>query len=829
MARERPVLTLARGLALLSVLLLVAALVVFGFVHIFGVTPRGAGTIGWLALLGGVLSGVAAVTRGYLLPLRRIEERAFELAAGDGLESDTDEFEERVGPILEAFRAIARRLALLTDIAELLAGASDRSAVLAGITSAMMHIPESSDAAVLLLVDDDTLELAAAEGSLASRIGATYRLDELPWARRAMSGGVAVLAQKESASSLLGSDGDGTVSVLASPMRAGDVSMGIVVLLRPRGAFTEAESDAMRSFAAQAAVALRNSQLFEEERRSRYEAEWLREVAERAATAGTPDETLGEIARMQAELFGFSEWRVVLHDRSSLGLPPEHGDATGREWKAAWRAAGGQVPEATAVYLRHGTAPPTAKAALENLKASGVLLTPLYRGGALEGFLVLLGGPDTPEPGASALAVAATVGRQASLVLENAYLYQQAKSRADNLETIFRISHAVGSSLQSRVVLNRVLDVVQKILFADAVMLMRYDTQRKLIVSPMARGTVSSEMLAAAFRPGEDVPGRVFETHEPERYADISGSDTWLLNRAAAQGLESLLAVPLLARGRSIGVLLVLSRKPGAFSSDELDLLRTFASQAALAIDNADLFSREHETVHVLQQSIMPVRLPEIPSLDAASIYLPGGADAEIGGDYYDLFACGEGRVVLSIGDVCGKGVHAATKTSMIRHALRGMIVAGLEPARVLAELNAMLVELDDPANNIVTLWLGVLDLASRELTYANAGHPAGLVLQHDRSIQRLPTTGALLGAVPTATWLQEKVLLDAGSLLLLYTDGVTEARRGSKFFGEGRVRRALRMGGSAEELAQRLLAHVQNHCGGEIRDDVAILAVRHL
>lgn len=829
MARERQALTLARGLALLSVLLLMAALVMLGIVHMLGGAQRGTGTLGWLALLGGVVSGAAAVARGYLVPMRRIEERALELAAGDTFESDDDALEERIGPVLDAFKSIARRLALLTDVAELLAGASDRSAVLSGITSAMMHIPESSDAGVLLLADEDALELVAAEGPLAAHLGDMYPLDNLEWARTALSTGVAVIAQGQSASSLLGAEGRGTMSVLASPMRAGDVPIGIVVLVRPNGIFTDAESEAMRSFAAQAAVALRNSQLFEEERRSRYEAEWLRQVAELAASAGEPVETLREIARMEAELFGLPAWRVVLFDPASLGMVKDAGDPDGREWARAWHAAGGQVPDATAVYVTRTSAPPTARDALEGLGANGALLTPLYRGGALEGFILLLSGPDDAAPGAGTLALAATVGRQASLVLENAYLYQQAKSRADNLETIFRISHAIGSSLQSRVVLNRVLDVVQKILFADAVMLMRYDPQRKLIVSPMARGLVSNEMLAVALRPGEDVPGRVFDTHEPERYDDISGNDTWLLNRAAAQGLKSLLAVPLLARGRSIGVLLVMSRRAAAFSTDELDLLRTFASQAALAIDNADLFSREHETVHILQQSILPERLPEIPPLDVASIYLPGGADAEIGGDYYDLFPCGEGRVVLSIGDVCGKGVHAATKTSMIRYALRGMVVAGLEPARVLAELNAMLVELNDPANNIVTLWLGVLDLATGELSYANGGHPAGLLVDGDRSIMRLGTTGPLLGAVPTAEWLQERLRMDPSSLLLLYTDGVTEARRGSKFFGEGRVRRALRMGGTAEELAQRLLAGVQNHCGGEIRDDVAILAVRHL
>ncbi|MRR12461.1 serine/threonine-protein phosphatase, partial [bacterium] len=113
-------------------------------------------------------------------------------------------------------------------------------------------------------------------------------------------------------------------------------------------------------------------------------------------------------------------------------------------------------------------------------------------------------------------------------------------------------------------------------------------------------------------------------------------------------------------------------------------------------------------------------------------------------------------------------------------------------------------------------------------LTYANGGHPPGLLMLSDRSIARLSTTGAVLGAVAGAEWTVETVNLDVGSLLLLYTDGVTEARKGTKFFGEGRVRRVLRAGGDCAAVAQRLLSQVQNHAGGEVRDDVAIVAVRY-
>ncbi|HZL07421.1 MAG TPA: PP2C family protein-serine/threonine phosphatase, partial [Coriobacteriia bacterium] len=181
---------------------------------------------------------------------------------------------------------------------------------------------------------------------------------------------------------------------------------------------------------------------------------------------------------------------------------------------------------------------------------------------------------------------------------------------------------------------------------------------------------------------------------------------------------------------------------------------------------------------------------------------------------------------VLAIGDVCGSGIEAATKTSMLKYAVRSLAAAGLGPAVILQRINEMILETGDPSD-IVTLWLGVLDTRSGELVWANGGHPPGLLLQKgDTRIQRLGTTGALLGAVASAVYSEEAVTISRGSTLLLYTDGVTEARNESGFFGEGRVRRALRKGGSVKEIAERLLAGVERFSRAGIRDDVAILTL---
>jgi GAF domain-containing protein len=453
----------------------------------------------------------------------------------------------------------------------------------------------------------------------------------------------------------------------------------------------------------------------------------------------------------------------------------------------------------------------------------------VLQGGIGRGALVLHDRARMRRPSAGELSVAGTIGQQVSLAIRNAQLLQQARARAANLETVFRISQAVSSELQIGAVLNRVLDVVQKILSADAVALMSYEADRKVIATTMARGLATGEMLYFQARPGEDIAGRVFASGLPLSYGDLSERSSPLAQVASSNGFESLLAVPLKARGRPIGVLAVYSRAAAAFSGEDVDLLLTFASQAALAIDTAALYGKEHRVASVLQSSILPDRLPVVAGLETASFYLPCGPETEIGGDFYDLFVTEGGDVVLAIGDVCGKGVAAATKTSMVKFTLRGLIGAGAGPAAALTELNRQVALAGDPAD-IVTMWVGSLDCWSGILTYADGGHPPALLLRADtRRTERLGATGPLLGAVSHAEYGEKEVALSEGDMVLLYTDGVTEARRGVRLFGEGRVRRVLRDSLTARECLDSLLEAVKAHADGPLKDDAAALAVRRV
>ena len=229
----------------------------------------------------------------------------------------------------------------------------------------------------------------------------------------------------------------------------------------------------------------------------------------------------------------------------------------------------------------------------------------------------------------------------------------------------------------------------------------------------------------------------------------------------------------------------------------------------------------------ILQRSILPGALPDFDDIDASSVYEPAGGDAEIGGDYYDLFRAPDTSIWLVIADVCGKGVVAATKTSMIKYAVRSLCAAGFSPGPVLTEVNRMVGEGNDPSD-IVTMWIGRIDRSARTITWSGGGHPPGLLRRAiSGDVVRLSSSGPLLGAVSGVVYLDEVVALEAGDTILLYTDGVTEARSGNTFFGEQRVEQVLEPGGTSDEIVERLRSAVRRFAESALRDDVAVLVVR--
>lgn len=291
------------------------------------------------------------------------------------------------------------------------------------------------------------------------------------------------------------------------------------------------------------------------------------------------------------------------------------------------------------------------------------------------------------------------------------------------------------------------------------------------------------------------------------------------------------LAVPLVARGQRLGTLTVGRPQRHRHDPDEIAVLEDVARRAALAIDNARIHDERQRVAHTLQQSLLPPVLPVVDGIGFAAEYAPTGDAGEVGGDFYDVLTLPDGRWLVVIGDVSGKGVRAATVTGLVRNVIRVLVGDSRPLPETLARLNETLVERG--GGHYCTLALAAVQRAPHGRLAVElhlAGHERPVLLRANGPAEFVGKGGTALGLLDTVTTPAERVLLDPGDALIFYTDGVTERRRGRELFGIERLRQAAaRLAGcSAEVIAARLRTATLNFSSDPPRDDIAILVLRN-
>jgi serine phosphatase RsbU (regulator of sigma subunit)/DNA-binding response OmpR family regulator len=295
--------------------------------------------------------------------------------------------------------------------------------------------------------------------------------------------------------------------------------------------------------------------------------------------------------------------------------------------------------------------------------------------------------------------------------------------------------------------------------------------------------------------------------------------------------LRSVLLLPMVLSRRVIGMAWL--DQPGEspeFTGEQLRLGQLIAGQAAVAIENAQTFEQERNIASTLQQSFLPRASVEMPGFDIKSHYAPAYAAAQIGGDYYDFIELSDGKIGIVMGDVCGKGVTAAVFTAMAKYMLRAYAVEDPAPATVITRLNRSLYSHMSEDCMFITIVYGVLDTKNGEFTYVNAAHPHPLIYHPDRDeVSELATTGGMVGALPEMEFQERRARLEPGAVLLLYTDGVTEARTGHDMLEIQGVQAVLRRaaGGSSQTICELVYRRALEFSGGNLKDDVAIVAIR--
>ena len=238
--------------------------------------------------------------------------------------------------------------------------------------------------------------------------------------------------------------------------------------------------------------------------------------------------------------------------------------------------------------------------------------------------------------------------------------------------------------------------------------------------------------------------------------------------------------------------------------------------------------ARARTLAMTLQRTLIPPHPPVIPGLAISTAYRPAGTGEEVGGDFYDVFEIGSDDWVVTLGDVCGKGVDAAIVTSLVRHTLRAVTVRMHRPVEALEALNEVV--LHHPTERFCTVALLRLRRGAQgwEVTMSLGGHPPALLLRPDRQPVALGAPGTLVGVLEAPHFAETHAFLESGATLVLYTDGVTEARRRGtdQLYGEQRLRAVLEAHRGSTSIAHDVLADVLDFQGGDARDDIAVVAV---
>lgn len=323
-------------------------------------------------------------------------------------------------------------------------------------------------------------------------------------------------------------------------------------------------------------------------------------------------------------------------------------------------------------------------------------------------------------------------------------------------------------------------------------------------------------------------PGAVLQTGRPQVSSEvtldvlrrITSSDARAAALADLVG-PSVLCLPLTARSRTLGVL-TLSRER-AYDEGDVEHALDLARRAALALDNASRYAFERDMAVTLQHSLLPRALRVPAGLTAAARYLPGARGTRVGGDWYDVLEV-EGRTVLVVGDVMGRGMQAAAIMGQLRATVRAYALEGHGPAEVLARLDRVVLELT--GLHFSTCVIGVLDPVTRRLCVASAGHPPPIVVAPGGGATVLDVDPGLPLGVGGGEFVEQTVQLAPGSLVLLYTDGLVESRTAPVEEGIAQVVAVLAQPVESAELAcSRVLRALGRP--GDADDDTAVLAVR--
>ena len=403
------------------------------------------------------------------------------------------------------------------------------------------------------------------------------------------------------------------------------------------------------------------------------------------------------------------------------------------------------------------------------------------------------------------------------------------RSRTERLDrTLLDIGAAVNSSFDFATIVQRALDLAVEALGCESGILFLKEgsdwVMRFLNNLPedMRGARVADELASFTTLTGGKAGAIAFnDAYEDDR----------IHNRVMRRfRIKSLLDVTLRVRGRDIAdVSFIYQSTAVPFTADDVAFADKFGLVVGLALESSELYHIERETARLMQEALVGDPGP-IEGIAFSLAYRSGTKSTLVGGDFYDLFEIDHDHVAVLLGDVSGKGIAKAMLAARAKHTMIAHLLEGDMPARVLELTNSVLGRSTE-RETFITTFVGLLDKRSGVLEYCNAGHPDPLVLCSSGAVERLTTRSPLLGAFSEMEFEPAQTSLGPGDVLLLYTDGVTEARGADGLFGEAGIASLLARSPhvGVTGLADHVIKQVADYASGVLSDDVAIMALQRV
>jgi PAS domain S-box-containing protein len=747
--------------------------------------------------------------------------------------------EEGLRRTIGTVRALVDREEALKEVAQIAAASLAKGALAARISERVASILGACKANVRLLNSDGTALVTIGSFGIdpASESAAPMPVDAQTQTAQVFRSGEPVVQedllegtnpQTKEVSSRIGVRSHAVLPIIVEGRPAGVFNVGWD---HPR-TFAPEDVSFMRALTAQFAVGLYNARLFEAQQQRRRRIEALHEVLEQAVSA--PDlrtasqKTLDYLARHH----DFDLAAIWLASRDVLELVAYTGFPSSYERLSPLSI---DSPLDAAAAYRTGrpvvVAHPDNPAVVEAYRSMGLdlhsyVVLPLRGRQRPIGVLAFVWTTQQPVSQYD-LDFYESVAAEIAVVLENGQLYESEREAARLGTALAELDRHIHSSLAFSDVAHQALEQGARVLGAESAVLNTvtdrgWETRYDFGFDPPVEGLRFEE---------NEIPHAMLalERGEPVAVDDASTDPRVNTEVMERYGIKSVIVAPLIVRGQALGVLFYnFHHQPHAFTSQEIEFVTRLSSSLSLAVENARLYETEHDIAETLQETlvVLPSRVPGIAfSRGYQSATYQSG---RVGGDFVDVFEVHGHILGLALGDVSGKGIDAAVTTSLIRTTLRVHALDGLSPQQIGEKANRMIHRFT-AADTFVTLWFGLLNTRNGQLRYISAGHPPAMVMSASGDVRELTWGDSVVGAVEGATYRQREDCLRLGDRLLLYSDGVTEARSPEgRFLGHEGLLEILRQNRRTltGELANAIMDEIIAFSHGVLRDDAAILAV---